>query len=120
MQGYSACTLSGKTRTEIPEYDSGVMDKERTEYSTTCRGNRRIFTRRTIASALDRWQGTGKVLDGNGVATKWFRSGFEVVTRKEAERSMTDKGRKYIRDSFDNNSIILRISYVYVTYILRN
>ena len=33
-QGYSACTLSGKTITEIPEYDSGVMDKERTEYST--------------------------------------------------------------------------------------
>ena len=42
-QGYSACTLSGKTRTEIPEYDSGLMDKERTEYSTISRGNRRIF-----------------------------------------------------------------------------
>ena len=50
-------TLSGKTITEIPEYDSGLMDKERTEYSTTCRGNRRIFTRRTIASALDCQEG---------------------------------------------------------------
>ena len=42
-QGYSACTLSGKTITEIPEYDSGLMDKEKIEYSTTSRGNRRIF-----------------------------------------------------------------------------
>ena len=33
-QGYSACTLSGKTITEIPEYDSGVMDKEKIEHST--------------------------------------------------------------------------------------
>ena len=48
-QGYSACTLSGKTITEIPEYDSGVMDKEKIEHSTTSRGNRRIFTRRVNA-----------------------------------------------------------------------
>ena len=82
-QGYSACTLSGKTITEIPEYDSWLMDKERTEYSTTCRGNRRIFTQRTIASALDRWQGTGKVLDGNRVVTKWFRSGNEKGSGKK-------------------------------------
>ena len=33
-QGYSTCTLSGKTITEIPEYDSGVMDKEKIEHST--------------------------------------------------------------------------------------
>ena len=51
-QGYSACTLNGKTITEIPEYDSGLMDKERTEYSTTSRGNRRIFTRRINAEHL--------------------------------------------------------------------
>ena len=62
----------------------------------------------------------GRVRGKYGMAMVWQRSGFEVVTRKEAERSMTNKGRKYIRDSFDNNSIILRISYVYVTYILRN
>ena len=48
-QGYSACTLSGKNITEIPEYDSGLINKERTEYSTTSRGNRRIFTRRINA-----------------------------------------------------------------------
>ena len=54
----------------------------------------------------------GRVRGKYGMAMVWQRSGFEVVTRKEAERSMTDKGRKYIRDSFDNNSIILRISYV--------
>ena len=48
-QGYSACTLSGKTITEIPEYDSGVMAKEKIEHSTTSRGNRRIFTRRVNA-----------------------------------------------------------------------
>ena len=42
-QRYSACTLSGKTITEIPEYDSGLINKERTEYSTTSRDNRRIL-----------------------------------------------------------------------------
>ena len=52
-------------------YEMGLMDKERTEYSTISRGNRRIFTQRTIASALDRWQGTGKVLDDNGMVSKW-------------------------------------------------
>ena len=41
--------LSGKTITEIPEYDSGLMNKDCIEYSTTSRGNRRIFTRRINA-----------------------------------------------------------------------
>ena len=62
-----------------------------------CKKNRIFlcfFARRVIASALDRWQGTGKVLDGNGVVTKWFRSGFEVVTRKEAERSRQKVGER--------------------------
>ena len=76
-------TLSGKTITEIPEYDSGLMDKDCIEYSTTCRGNRRIFTRRTIASALDRWQGTGNVPNGNRVVTKWYRSGNEKESGKK-------------------------------------
>ena len=39
----SVITLSGKTITEIPEYDSGLMDKEKIEHSTMSRDNRRIF-----------------------------------------------------------------------------
>ena len=85
-------TLSGKTITEIPEYDSGLMNKDCIEYSTTSRGNRRIFTRRTIASALDKWQGTGNVLDDNGMVSKWFRSGNE----KESGKRQGD-GRGKIR-----------------------
>ena len=96
-QGYSACTLSGKTITEIPEYDSGLMDKDCIEYSTTSQGNRRIFTRRTIASALDRWQGTGKVLDGNGVVTKWFRSGNEKGSRKKHDRQRQEVHTRLLR-----------------------
>ena len=91
------------------------MDKDCIEYSTTCRGNRRIFTRRTIASALDRWQGTGKVLDGNGVATKWYRE------RKQKETGgWQGEDKRKIGYSQVNNSVILRISYVYVTYMVRN
>ena len=60
-------TRSGKTITEIPEYDSGLMDKERTEYSTTSRGNRRIFTRRTNAEHL-----TGRKVQGKyWMVSKW-------------------------------------------------
>ena len=33
-------------------YEMGLMDKDCIEYSTTCRGNRRIFTRRDIAEHL--------------------------------------------------------------------
>ena len=36
--------------------------------------------------SLDRWQGTGNVLDGDGLVSKWYRSGIGVVTRKKAER----------------------------------
>ena len=87
-------TLSGKTITEIPEYDSGLMDKDCIEYSTTSRGNRRIFTRRTIASALDRWQGTGNVPNGNRVVTKWYRSGNEKESgKKQAEGRRKIRGR---------------------------
>ena len=45
---------------------------------------------------------------------EWFRSGFE----KESGKKQV-KGRGKIGYSQVNNSVILRISYVYVTYILR-
>ena len=48
------------------------------------------------------------------MVTKWYRSGNE----KESGKKLV-KGRKKIGYSQVNNSIILRISYVYVTYILR-
>ena len=44
----------------------------------------------------------------------WYRSGFE----KESGKKQV-KGRGKIGYSQVNNSVILRISYVYVTYILR-
>ena len=114
-QRYSACTLSGKTITEIPEYDSGLINKERTEYSTTSRGNRRIFTRRINAEHL-----TGSMVRGKyWMAMEWYRSGNEVVSRKIAEKKHIED-RRMIGYSLVNNPIILRISYVYVTYILRN
>ena len=53
-------------------------------------------------------------MDGNGVVTKWYRGGNEKESRK-----MQVKGRKKVGYSQVNNPIILRISYVYVTYILR-
>ena len=87
-----------------------------------CKKNRIFlcfFARRVIASALDRWQGTGKVLDGNGVATEWYQSDNEVVSRKIAGKKHIED-RRMIGHSQVNNSVILRISYVYVTYILRN
>ena len=40
-----------------------------------------------IRRAEDRWQGTGKVLDGNIVVTEWYRSDNGVVSRKIAERN---------------------------------
>ena len=120
-QGYSACTLSGKTITEIPEYDSGLMDKDCIEYSTTCRGNRRIFTRRTNAEHL-----TGRKVRGKyWMVSEWYRNGIGVVTRKKAERCRQKVGERQEEDRMEmgysqvNNPIILRISYVYVTYILR-
>lgn len=30
---------------QVPQYDWGIIDKERAEYSTTSRGNGRIFAR---------------------------------------------------------------------------
>ena len=55
----------------------------------------------------------------------WYRSGNEMVSRKKAERcrqkvgERQEKDRREIGHSQVNNPIILRISYVYVTYILR-
>ena len=62
------------------------MDKEKIEHSTLGRDNRRIFMYSAgYRRALDRWQGTGKVLDGNSVLTEWYRGGNEVVSGKKAE-----------------------------------
>ena len=69
--------------------------------------------------ALNRWQGTGKVLDGNGVVTEWYQSDNEVVSRKIAGKKHIED-RRMIGHSQVNNSVIIRISYVYGTYILRN
>ena len=71
------------------------MNKDCIEYSTTCRGNRRIFTRRTIASAPHNASVIGDFVErriGSMVRGKywmimeWYRNGNEVVTRKKAER----------------------------------
>ena len=53
------------------------------------------------------------------MAMEWYRSGNEVVSRKIAGKKHIEDRRK-IGYSLVNNPIILRISYVYVTYILRN
>ena len=50
--------------------------------------------------------------------TKWFRSGNGVVSTKIAGKKHIEDRRK-IGYSQVNNSVILRISYVYVTYMLR-
>ena len=56
---------------------------------------------------------------------EWFRSGNGVVSKKKAERCRQKVGERQEEDRREigcsqvNNSIILRISYVYVTYILR-
>ena len=56
----------------------------------------------------------GKVLDGNRMVMEWHRNGNEKDSgKKEAG------GRGKIWYSQVNNSVILRISYVYVTYMLR-
>ena len=47
--------------------------------------------------AEDRWQGTGKVLDGNGVATKWFRSGNEKGSRKKHDRQRQEVHTRLFR-----------------------
>ena len=52
------------------------------------------------------------------MAMEWYRSGNEVVSRKIAGKKHIEDRRK-IGYSQVNNPIILRISYVYVTYILR-
>ena len=91
-QRYSTCTLSGQTITEIPEYDSGLMDKERTEYSTTSRGNRRIFTRRINAEHLT----GGRVRGKYWMAMEWFRNDNEVVSGKIAESSRQEEDRSFL------------------------
>ena len=52
------------------------------------------------------------------MATEWYRSDNEVVSRKIAGRKHIED-RRMIGYSQVNNPIILRISYVYVTYMLR-
>ena len=48
------------------------MDKEKIEHSTKSRDNRRIFIySEGNRRELDRWHSTGKVLDGNGLVSKW-------------------------------------------------
>ena len=67
MQGYSACTLSGKTITEIPEYDSGVMDKEKIEYSTMVEAiEEYLFTWRDIAEHLTGSKARGRYGESTG------------------------------------------------------
>ena len=57
--------------------------------------------------------------------SEWYRNGIGVVTRKKAERCRQKAGERQEEDRREmgysqvNNPIILRISYVYVTYILR-
>mgnify|MGYP003446941228 FL=1 len=58
-------------------------------------------------------------MDGDTVVTEWYRNSNEVVSRKIAGKKHIEDRRK-IGYSLVNNPIILRISYVYVTYILRN
>ena len=56
---------------------------------------------------------------------EWQRSGIEIVTRWFRKKKRKEAGRRQGEDkrkigySQVNNPIILRISYVYVTYILR-
>ena len=64
LSGKSDCDKDLNKNTEL-------MDKDCIEHSTKSRDNRRIF----IYSAgnrrgLDRWQSTGKVLDGNRLVTE--------------------------------------------------
>ena len=66
-----------------------------------------------------RWRIGSMVRGKYWMAMEWFRSGNEVVSRKIAEKKHIED-RKKIGYSLVNNPIILRISYVYVTYILRN
>ena len=81
--------------------------------SVGCRGG---DTRRI--NAVER-RISSKVRGKYWMAMEWYQSDNEMVSGKIA-------GKKYIEDrrkigySQVNNPIILRISYVYVTYILRN
>ena len=53
------------------------------------------------------------------MAMEWYRSGNEVVSRKIAGKKHIEDRRK-IGYSQVNNPIILRICYVYPTYMVRN
>ena len=52
------------------------------------------------------------------MVTEWYRSDNGVVSRKIAGKKHIEDRRK-IGHSQVNNPIIIRVSYVYVTYILR-
>ena len=81
--------MSGKS--DYDKYlnkNTGLMDKEKIEHSTTSRDNRRIFIYSAgYRRALDRWQSTGKVRGKYWIVIEWKWSGIEVVTRKKAERN---------------------------------
>ena len=80
--------------------------------SVGCRGG---DTRRI--NAVERR--TGSMVRGKyWMAMEWYRSDNEMVSRKIAEKKHIED-RRMIGHSQVNNSIILRISYVYGTYMLR-
>ena len=66
-----------------------------------------------------RWRIGSMVRGKYRMAMEWYRSGNEVVSRKIAGKKHIED-RRMIGHSQVNNPIILRISYVYGTYILRN
>ena len=80
--------------------------------SVGCRGG---DTRRI--NAVERR--TGSMVRGKyWMAMEWYRSGNEVVSRKIAGKKHIEDRRK-IGYSQVNNPIILRICYVYPTYMVR-
>ena len=56
----------------------------------------------------------GNVLDDNRLVTTWFRSGNEKGSRKKQA-----EGRRKIRGRSGILRLTTRLSYVYLTYMLR-
>ena len=65
-----------------------------------------------------RWRIGSMVRGKYWMVMEWYRRGNEVVSRKIAGKKHIE-GRMKIGGSLVINPIILRVSYVYVTYILR-
>jgi len=57
-------------------------------------------------------------LDGDTVVTEWYRSGFEKDSGKEAYRRQ-DEGKRTIGGRWGILRLTTRLSYVYLTYMLR-